>query len=150
MKKQPCVYFIADESGRVKIGMSDNAHKRLEDLQTANADELTIVREIPCDNMGEAMILEDNLHSIFGDYHVRGEWYDQDAVEAWLADNQKRVTQRIPCLTCHQLSTIDLLQYFLTTMKGDGYRKNYCPLADKQCFSIGDGKILRIEEDDDG
>jgi len=60
-------YFIADQRGRVKIGVSKNVIGRLHAIQTDNADKLTLLKVV-----GEDEI---DLHTKFDKYRIRGEWF---------------------------------------------------------------------------
>lgn len=64
------VYFISDAVGHVKIGVAENPHGRLLDLQTANATELRI--EATQDG---GFAVERALHRLFADDHIQGEWF---------------------------------------------------------------------------
>jgi len=65
------VYFIRSAGfGAVKIGTAANPMARLRDLQTGNAEELSLIRVI---DGGEAE--ERWLHARFCDCRVRGEWF---------------------------------------------------------------------------
>lgn len=65
------VYFIRSTGfGDVKIGTSADPRARLRDLQTGNAEELSLIRVI---DGGEAE--ERWLHDRFREHRVRGEWF---------------------------------------------------------------------------
>lgn len=66
------VYFIQDENGNVKIGRSLESRlgERLSDLQSGNAQTLTLMGVCPGD-----VRLETSLHRRFKHLHVRGEWF---------------------------------------------------------------------------
>jgi hypothetical protein len=82
-EKSGFIYAIKDESSRVKLGMADNVDKRLRELQTGNAEVLTIMYLWPVDNMRKA---EAAVHTIFSAYRIRGEWFRLDhTVEKLLA-----------------------------------------------------------------
>lgn len=67
------VYFIqAVAGGLVKIGVSGNPERRLADFQTGCPVELRIVKSI--DSVSRAT--ETELHRHFGQFRVRGEWFD--------------------------------------------------------------------------
>ena len=65
--KRRGTYFIGDEQGRVKIGKSKDIAARLQKMQTDNADNLTVLGVLDCN--------ECELHVKFAHYHVRGEWF---------------------------------------------------------------------------
>ena len=65
------VYFIATRtSNAVKIGWAEDVEKRLKALQTANHEELALIRKID----SEAWV-ETWLHNHFRERHIRGEWF---------------------------------------------------------------------------
>jgi hypothetical protein len=64
------VYFIQEKTGPIKIGITDNVHKRLKELQTGNSDELKILHWT---TGGRA--LEASLHKKFNEFHKFGEWF---------------------------------------------------------------------------
>ena len=71
------VYAIKEEStGNIKIGISANPRRRLEQLQTGNSSTLTLVAVKEAVN-GYAD--EAKLHLTNAAYHVRGEWFSDQA-----------------------------------------------------------------------
>jgi hypothetical protein len=54
----------------VKIGVSNNVAVRLEDLQTANPDELKLLASFP-----GGRGIERTLHELLGEFNVRSEWF---------------------------------------------------------------------------
>ena len=67
------VYFIQEEESKnIKIGYSFNIEKRLEELQIANSQKLTIVKYEKCIF---PYIREIELHKKYNEYHIRGEWF---------------------------------------------------------------------------
>lgn len=70
------VYFISNErQSVVKIGVANKPLRRLKTFQTANHEELRILRVIKVPNRDIAFQLESALHKKFKKYHVRGEWF---------------------------------------------------------------------------
>ena len=70
------VYFISTKRKNVvKIGIANNPNKRLKTFQTANYEELIILRVIKVENRALAFKLETALHQKFKKYHIRGEWF---------------------------------------------------------------------------
>ena len=65
------VYFV-ECNGKVKIGYSENPINRVSGFQTGNPEEITLIGYI--ENFGRNE--EKLLHSMFKDYHCRGEWFD--------------------------------------------------------------------------
>lgn len=72
------VYFIADQNGHFKIGLSHDPASRLIGLQTCRADTLELLGSIP----GDAP-LEKAMHRHFKKWHVQGEWFhsNHDSLE---------------------------------------------------------------------
>ena len=71
------VYAIKEETtGNIKIGISANPRRRLEQLQTGNSSTLTLVAVKEAIN-GYAD--EAKLHLTNAAYHVRGEWFSGQA-----------------------------------------------------------------------
>jgi len=54
------IYFIADDVGR----------SRMSNFQVGNPKDLTFLFEVPGD-----VVLEEGVHLLFSDFHVRGEWF---------------------------------------------------------------------------
>jgi len=66
------IYFIGNvELGAVKIGKSNDPHKRLSELQTVNSRNLVLYGVI--DNV--TADLENKLHKILKDIRLKGEWF---------------------------------------------------------------------------
>lgn len=69
------VYFIGEQESnccRIKIGVAKDIEGRRSNLQTGNPSELCLLGWI---NTEETFALERNLHRLFHDTHVRGEWF---------------------------------------------------------------------------
>jgi hypothetical protein len=65
------IYFIQDTGNQtIKIGLSNTPTKRLEALQTANANPLVMLGTIPGSREEE-----DLLHQQFVSYRLQGEWF---------------------------------------------------------------------------
>lgn len=65
------VYAVASDTA-VKIGVSDNPDRRVDQLQTANAEQLELVRVWDVDN---ARDIEKKIHRTLEDTGCYGEWY---------------------------------------------------------------------------
>jgi hypothetical protein len=68
------VYFIKN-SRHTKIGYTSDLEQRLSSLQVGSSEELTLYKTINVATE-HAQQLESHIHSIFTDFHIRGEWYD--------------------------------------------------------------------------
>lgn len=67
------VYYIQEEESKnIKIGYSFNLDERLEQLQTANSQELSVIKYEKCIF---PHIREKELHKQYEEYHIRGEWF---------------------------------------------------------------------------
>lgn len=68
------VYCISDESERYKLGFAEDVDRRLLELQTGNAERLTIVYRREVKNMRRA---ETSIHEVFAADRIRqdGEWF---------------------------------------------------------------------------
>ena len=65
------VYFIeAKETGKVKIGMARHVERRLNELQTANGDILTVLGSIEFENRASALGFEKWLHEKYRWYRI--------------------------------------------------------------------------------
>jgi hypothetical protein len=98
------VYFIqaGDQYGPIKIGTAVNVTKRLESLQTANAEELRVLAFFEANPAIEGV-----LHGHFRDEHIRGEWFGS-APE--LSEFVRRVRQReFPSWVLPYVETEDLV-----------------------------------------
>ena len=66
------VYVIASESGPLKIGVSKNPESRKRNLQVGHPHDLELlVHNFEC----QANSLERNLHQIYSDHRLNGEWF---------------------------------------------------------------------------
>ena len=66
------VYIIKCGNDRVKIGISNNPSKRLEQIQTGNPDKCELVSAYQSDDARET---ETILHSLLSDCRLEGEWF---------------------------------------------------------------------------
>ena len=72
------VYFIQsgyDKKPPIKIGVAINVERRLNALQTANPEKLTVIASIKCVNRMEAYNIESYLHRQLSNRKIRGEWF---------------------------------------------------------------------------
>ena len=69
------IYFISDGE-YVKIGIASLPRQRLANLQTSNARKLKILFLVPQRTRSEALIMEKQLHTMFGEDRLEGEWFD--------------------------------------------------------------------------
>lgn len=64
------IYFIRDEAGYIKIGYATNVSYRMNALQTASRQKLTLLARVPGSTLDEKA-----LHRRFRAARVRGEWF---------------------------------------------------------------------------
>ena len=69
------VYFIREDSGNVKIGVTANLKKRLKAIQTHNPHKMAVVKTIHCSNIQQAKKAEKELHKRFSEFRQNGEWF---------------------------------------------------------------------------
>jgi len=73
------IYIIkAGSTNNYKIGISNNTHSRLNGLQTAHYERLSIVHEKSYKNRFIASIIEEELHREYKDFNTLGEWFYLD------------------------------------------------------------------------
>jgi hypothetical protein len=78
--------MLEDGRGHVKVGVSDDLLRRLQNLQTGDADEhvLRMAVLVGCRELEHR--LEFNFHTVFAAHRCPGgrEWYDDSpAIRAW-------------------------------------------------------------------
>lgn len=81
------IYFISDNNGHIKIGVTEDVTRRMQQLQTGNAMELSLIHSIRMNSMSDAYDLETILHRTFDEYQVKNEWYRGDVVMRMLRHN---------------------------------------------------------------
>lgn len=87
MEERPerTIYIIgASRDGPVKIGVSNDADKRLRQLQTAQEKQLIVFAAEPC-RATHALALERLIHAQINHKRMVGEWFDID-VETAIAE----------------------------------------------------------------
>lgn len=73
------IYIIREkDSGNIKIGISRNPEARLKQLQTGNSQPLELVSFRSAENR---FVDERALHNDAEDFHLRGEWFSDSALE---------------------------------------------------------------------
>ncbi len=77
------VYFISDEQGTVKIGISHEPNERLASLQTGHPEPLELLHAVSFRTSAEARMAESAMHHAFAEQRLNGEWFD-------LSDRQLR------------------------------------------------------------
>lgn len=75
------VYVIKQDikKGPVKIGMSSQPSRRIGELQTGNAVPLVLEGLIVCSTVAGAKALEREIHGLFPELRLAGEWFSYTA-----------------------------------------------------------------------
>jgi len=76
------IYFIESTNG-VKIGRSKNPDKRILELQTANPNQLKLIKKIPTKWSSR---VEKILHRTFNEYNLGGEWFMIDYTDKYIQE----------------------------------------------------------------
>ena len=85
------VYFIQSTTGPIKIGSTNQIHKRLNSIQTSCPDKLNIICTMPGSKK-----LEKSLHKEFAVYRLRDEWFDCNKFILMFIENYHRNPQTNP------------------------------------------------------
>lgn len=64
------IYFISDNAGSIKIGISSRPRVRLTDLQVGTTNTLELLGYVEGDRSQEKQ-----LHAFLAEYHISGEWF---------------------------------------------------------------------------
>lgn len=80
--KEQFVYFIASESGPIKIGIAANPVRRCKELQTSHHEKLDVL--VTC---AGGQRLEAEYHRRFAEHRLHGEWFER--VPAILAEIER-------------------------------------------------------------
>lgn len=80
-----CIVGTGQEVGPIKIGVSNNPKKRMNDLQTSNPFRLEIVESVEFQNERQAFALEKKIHHKFRKKRLRGEWFCSSVLDDALA-----------------------------------------------------------------
>ena len=78
------VYFIEDEHDHIKIGMSNSLDRRIDAIQTGNADKLKLYYAFIVRNRKDALQLEKEMHNLFSKHKIRREWFDAYFIKRYL------------------------------------------------------------------
>jgi len=76
-KKRVAVYLITDEwLSYFKIGVAENPHRRLRELQIGNPKKLIIQLLVWFPTRDMARAVERAMHERFAEFNTSGEWFD--------------------------------------------------------------------------
>lgn len=70
------VYFIQDEAGATKIGISTDPSWRRSALQTGHPEQLRLIRTVGQRSVRHARRVEQDLHQLVQGRRLHGEWFD--------------------------------------------------------------------------
>jgi hypothetical protein len=76
------VYVIASSAGGVKIGIAENPHVRLRDLQVGSPHRLRLELSVAAPSREIARAAERRCHTALADHHMSGEWFEVEVEEA--------------------------------------------------------------------
>ena len=74
-KKQPGIYVIGTDTGHLKIGITSNPVRRVNDLQIATPDKLDLLFFVRCKGV-VAQDIERHTHNLLRNYRTKGEWFN--------------------------------------------------------------------------
>jgi hypothetical protein len=82
------IYVISDGNRHLKVGRATTVAKRLQDLQTGDADMHRLVGAVRLRSRVDEVLAERDFHRAFTNYRAKGggtEWYhDHKAIRCWL------------------------------------------------------------------
>ena len=81
------IYVIEDGRGNVKVGRTRTIAKRLQNLQTGDADCHVLWCLVQLTDEAEEIAIESLFHASFGEYRAKGgsEWYvNCPAIRCWV------------------------------------------------------------------
>lgn len=101
------IYFIGEMDTRtVKIGFSQDwkgIFRRLNACQTGNPRELHLLAAVE----NGSMELEHAIHDTYGEYHIRGEWFDLP--QHFFRQLERGKLKSFPKVALRQVASVDLL-----------------------------------------
>lgn len=71
------VYFVERADGCIKIGVTRNMERRLNELRTGSNKELKVVAKFPFSSKLQAYEMEKQLHKRFAKFRQEGEWFNK-------------------------------------------------------------------------
>ena len=92
LSQEPYGVYVMQAGAFVKIGYAKDVSKRKAALQTANPEELVLLKVYAAGNMSDAMVLKHALHTACWPSFVRGEWYRADNELLAVCDNVVKST----------------------------------------------------------
>lgn len=128
IKDGPCVYFISDGQGHVKIGIASSLKARVSTLQVGSAFELNVIHAEYVDSVTEAAERERKYHALFSEAFIRGEWYNQEPVEKYLREGTVTRQKKYFCDYYPEFDIIDALNLFVIGIESKNaqeFKKRY-------------------------
>lgn len=117
MKAEPCVYFVSDGQGHCKIGVASNLANRMNNLQVGSAYELSVKHIIYADSLDKAYEIEREYHTALSSKIVRGEWFDEKAVDDYLNENKIDDCKVYMCDVCPEFDFRDAVKLYLILLE---------------------------------
>jgi len=79
MSKPVSLYVIGREDGPVKIGISSDVGSRLTTIQTSCPFKVSLFHEETVASRQDALRHEREIHEVYAERRLHGEWFDMDA-----------------------------------------------------------------------
>lgn len=112
----PCLYFVSDGQGNCKIGVASDIKGRMNNLQVGSAFELRIKNIIYFGTIDEAYEMERQYHADLAPKNVRGEWFEEKAVEDYMNGKMPDDNRVYMSDICPEFNIFDALKLFDISM----------------------------------
>lgn len=125
-RNTPCVYFISDGQGHCKVGIASDFYNRFNTIQVGSAFDLQLKKIIYTDTIGEANDLERYYHGLLSSKRIRGEWFDETAVDDVLSGKRIESNYDFPIgFNLNDLIDLFMLSHFADNEEKflEGYEK---------------------------
>ena len=124
LKNPKCVYVILAKDNTVKVGITSNFKRRMQEIQSTSGKK--IVEYYKTDECSNAERIEALVKNEFKDKHILGEWFSCDFEE--IRNSVKRSYDKYSCLNFVSKaeyeekanSAVELFKKILFINKGDG------------------------------
>ncbi len=94
-KPPPHIYFIKSSSNSIKIGITNNIERRIEQIQKTSGFILSVEGIIPYGGYDK----EQELHELFNQYRIGNEWFIySDEIKKYISQNTKQYNRKIDSL----------------------------------------------------
>lgn len=82
------LYAITTErDSAVKFGITEDIDRRMQNMQTANPEELALLSVVKFPNKATAAAYERRIHSLLSPDRIRGEWFSNTALVNEVVDS---------------------------------------------------------------